>query len=728
MPQLVIVESPGKIKKIGAILGPGYVIKASLGHVRDLPRNSGRRTGSGPRPSGPDTASIGLTLDGTWRPEWSLLDGKRDNVAQLKRLGASGTVWLATDLDREGEAIAWHLLEILGGDPGRFRRVTFAEITEAAIKRAFSDPRTVDMDLVRAYLARRFLDRLVGYTVSPLLSGKLYAGVSAGRVQSAALGILADRDEKIRIFQAQAYYGVDLPIPVADAAPEAPQPVAQLVDAKGAAARFETRAAADGEVALTATGPLRVKSVEETPQVQNPKPPFTTSTLQQAASSRFKMKVADTMSTAQKLYEAGAITYMRSDAVFLAPESVAAARATLENIFGPSVLPDTAPSYKGRAGAQEAHEAIRPTDPARSQEDYKLEGDQAKLYALIRARLLASQMKPAVFRRTDWTIEGGPYPNGAAARRFAVRGRVVVDPGWHRVLPPPRGSDEPPVLPAVTEGAYPAWGAGELAAEVAESWTQAPKRYTEAALVAELENKGVGRPSTYAATLAKIQDRGYVFIDAKRVFVVTPFGRVVDACVKRGFPKVRDVTYTSALETQLDEIAAGSERYTVLLDGFWAQLSAELEHAQSDTGLTAPSRPVIQGAQCPKCSGQVWAWIRKGVFLAACRSKACAVEQPFEWTPKRPSRKTRKGESAEKREAEEAAAEQRGAGRCPLCKGAIQRWRAPKFGTLEACGAWPACSHLAFAAEKAKKTAAGQRTGAPKRRAATPRRSTTGSR
>ena len=293
MPELVVVESPGKIKKIGAILGPRYVVKASLGHVRDLPRSSGRRTGSSPRPSGVDTASIGLTLDGTWRPEWSILEGKRENVAQLKRLGSSGTVWLATDLDREGEAIAWHLLELLGGDPQRFRRVTFSEITEDAVKRAFSAPRTVDMELVRAYLARRFLDRLVGYTVSPLLSGKLYAGVSAGRVQSAALGILADRDEKIRVFRAHAYYGVDLPIAVPDAAADAPQPVAQLVDKNGAAARFEDRAAADGEVALTATGPIRVISAEETPQIQNPKPPFTTSTLQQAASSRFKMKVAD---------------------------------------------------------------------------------------------------------------------------------------------------------------------------------------------------------------------------------------------------------------------------------------------------------------------------------------------------------------------------------------------------------------------------------------------------
>ena len=722
MPELVVVESPGKIKKIGAILGPRYVVKASLGHVRDLPRNSGRRTGSSPRPSGVDTASIGLTLDGTWRPEWSILEGKRDAVAQLKRLGSSGTVWLATDLDREGEAIAWHLLEILGGDPQRFRRVTFSEITEDAVKRAFSAPRTLDMELVRAYLARRFLDRLVGYTVSPLLSGKLYAGVSAGRVQSAALGILADRDDEIRVFRAQAYYGVDLPIAVPDAAADAPQPVAQLVDKNGAAARFEDRASADAEVALTATGPIRVISAEETPQIQNPKPPFTTSTLQQAASSRFKMKVADTMTVAQKLYEAGAITYMRSDAVFLAPESVAAARATLETLFGPSVLPESAPSYKGRAGAQEAHEAIRPTDPARSQQDYGLEGDQAKVYALIRARLLASQMKPAVFRRTDWTLEGGPYPSGNAARRFVVRGRVVVDPGWHRVLPPPRGSDEPPVLPPASDGAYPSWAPGELQAEVAESWTKAPKRYTEAALVAELEAKGVGRPSTYAATLAKIQDRGYVFIDSKRVFIVTPFGRVVDACVKRGFPKVRDVTYTSALEDQLDGIAAGSARYTVLLDGFWAQLSTELDHAQADTGLTAPARPVIEGARCPKCSGQVWAWIRKGVFLAACRSKACVVEQPFEWNPKRASRKARKGESTEKREAEEAAAEQRGAGRCPVCKGAIQRWRAAKFGTLEACGAWPVCGHMAFTPEGTKPAAARDRRTAPKKRASTSRR------
>ena len=290
MAELVIVESPGKIKKIGAILGSGYRVRASLGHVRDLPVSGGRGNG------GYGSGDIGLSLDGHWRPTWAVLEGKRRTVTELKRDGASGVVWLATDLDREGEAIAWHLLELLGGDPGRFRRVTFAEITADAVRSAFASPRRLDMPLVEAYLARRFLDRLVGYTVSPLLGSKFYAGVSAGRVQSAALGILADRDEEVRVFCAEAYYGVDLPLPMAG---DGPQPVAELADASGNAVRFADRAEANACVRAVAAGPVRLVSVESTPQSVGPKPPFTTSSLQQAASSRFKMAVGDTMSVAQ---------------------------------------------------------------------------------------------------------------------------------------------------------------------------------------------------------------------------------------------------------------------------------------------------------------------------------------------------------------------------------------------------------------------------------------------
>ena len=685
MAELVIVESPGKIKKIGKILGPGYNVQASLGHVRDLPMSSGRR----PEGERSFEQSVGLTFDGTWTPTWELMSTKRANVSKLRSLGARGTVWLATDLDREGEAIAWHLREILGGDPARFRRVTFSEITEASIRKAFADPRMLDMELVHAYLGRRFLDRVVGYTVSPLLSKKLYAGVSAGRVQSAALGILVDRDEEIRVFRAKPFFGVEVPIPVEGGGD---QPVAQVVDADGSVVRYDSRQEAQAAAQALEGSLLSVTDVESSRQIQNPKPPFTTSTLQQAASSMLKMSVADTMAVAQKLYEAGAITYMRSDAVFLAPESIAAARAYLQEALGPDSVPGTAPTYTAKAGAQEAHEAIRPSDPSRSQQDLDLEGQESVLYALIRARLLASQMNPAVIERTTWRLEGGP----GGRIPLVAKGRVLLDPGWQAVLPPV-SADEAPILPALSDdpAAYPAWGPGAFGVDVAESWTKPPKRYTEAALVAELEAKGVGRPSTYAATLEKLLQRGYVFLD-KRLFIVAPFGRLVDSHLRRNFPGVRDVQYTSEMEKLLDRVAQGSVPYTRLLDHYWEGLSAELGQAQGDPALVAAPRPVVEGMKCPKCDWGMFAWIRKGVLKAVCRSKRCGLEEVYDWSPKRVSRRKKKKESADAAAAEDAAAEQRAGGRCPACSGVIQRWRAKSVGYLELCGQWPLCGHLAY--------------------------------
>ena len=725
MPELVIVESPGKIRKIGKILGDRYVVKASLGHVRDLPKTS-TRSRDGVEP--PLEESVGLTFDGRWIPTWELMASKKSNVSEIKKLGARGTVWLATDLDREGEAIAWHLREILGGEPGRFRRVTFSEITEGAVRAAFEQPRSLDMDLVSAYLARRFLDRVVGYTVSPLLSSKLYAGVSAGRVQSAALGILADRDEQIRVFEAKPFFGVGVVLPVGD--PEGDRPVAEVLDSAGGVARYATRGQAVAVLEDLRSSTLELISVESSRQVQKPKPPFTTSSLQQMASSMLKFSVAKTMEVAQKLYEAGAITYMRSDAVFLAPESIAAARAYLEQVLGADSMPAEAPSYVAKAGAQEAHEAIRPSDPAKSGPGLGLVDDQAKLYALIRARLLASQMKSAVFERTDWALRGG-----AGGRvPLVARGRVVLDAGWQAVLPPVSAGDEPPVLPAVEEP-FPVWRAGEFTPELQESFTKPSKRYTEAALVAELESKGVGRPSTYAATLEKLVDRGYVFLD-KRLFVVSPFGRVVDAHLRRNFGAVRDVEYTSKMETLLDRIAAGRMDFRRLLDHYWEGLSAELDAAGADPALVPTPRPVVEGMSCPKCSTGVYAWVRKGVLKAVCRSKKCGFEEVFDWAPKKVSRRRKEKESADNAAVEDAAAEQRASGRCPRCSGGLQRWKAKAAGVIDLCAQWPACDHLQFAGGaraggKSPKSAKGGKTGSgrgPSRRGSSRKTSSGGRR
>ena len=305
------------------------------------------------------------------------------------------------------------------------------------------------------------------------------------------------------------------------------------------------------------------------------------------------------MAVAQKLYEAGLITYMRSDAVFVAPEAVASARSYLEQAFGPAVLPEKPPSYSGKEGAQEAHEAVRPSDVFRDLSDAGLDAQQGALYNLILRRFLASQMKPAVIQRTDWRLSGGPE----ADRVLGVRGRVVLDPGWQAVLPPPSSGDDPPVLPAVEDGAYPVWPAGSFSAELAEGWTKPPKRYTEAALIADLEAKGVGRPSTYAATLEKLLQRGYAFID-KRLFFTTPFGRIVDGHLRRNFPRVRDVTYTSTMEEQLDLVAAGSRRYTELLDIYWDGLQRELAAAQADPQPPGPAAAVRARRRLPEVLGR----------------------------------------------------------------------------------------------------------------------------
>ena len=702
MPDLVIVESPGKTRKINDILGRGFVVRASFGHVRDLPQPPSKRSGAsaGNARSRPrQQVSLGLDVDAGWKPTWEVIDTKAKVVRELQGLGRNGTVYLATDLDREGEAIAWHLRELLGGSEERFRRVTFSEITPAAVQAAFERPRGIDYDLVHAQQARRFLDRVVGFTVSPLLSRRLRAGLSAGRVQSAALRILAERDEKIRVFTPVEFFGVDFALSIDDGEPV----TAQVVDADGNVARFDQRSDAEALAAHLASVAVTLDDVVTVDASQNPKPPFTTSTLQQAASSLLKLSVSDTMAIAQKLYEAGRITYMRSDAVFVAPEAQAAAREWLTAAFGEGAVPDQAPQYKSKAGAQEAHEAIRPTNPAAGPEG--LEPEQAKVYDLVRRRLLASQMTPARIRRTTWKLSA-PGVSGAAPVRLAATGRVVVDPGFHRVLPPASAADEPPAVPDLAAGTV--WAPGSAAAEVSSSWTKPPPRYTEASLVAELESAGVGRPSTYANTLKTLVDRLYVLLDG-RVFVVTPLGRLVCARLSRHFPKVTDVGFTAALEKSLDEVAAGRAGMHGLLDAFYGELKGELAGAERDADFVSP-KPTLVEWPCPSCGQGCAVLLERGQLVVACRTCPDPVE--LSWAPKKARRRAARSESAEKAVSEQAAADQRMQARCPACGGAQQRWKMSVGGYLHLCAAWPACGGAVVEAGRAS----GTRARAPARR------------
>ena len=422
-PSLVIVESPGKTRKINGFLGRGYLVRASLGHVRDLPDGRGSRPAPGrgrqPQASAPRGSGLGIDIPAGWRPVWAVPPDKARTVSELRRAGSAGVVYLATDLDREGEAIAWHLAELLGGGADRFRRVTFTEITEAAVRAAFEAPRRLDMDLVRAQLARRFLDRVVGFELSPLLCRRLRARLSAGRVQSAALQLLVARDDQIRVFSAAPFHTLVVRLPLAEGAVFE----ARVVDSEGGVRRFDGSGEADRLVATLRGAAYEVVSLEVADQTQRPRPPFVTSTVQQAGSSRLGMSVSETMAAAQALYEAGLITYMRTDAQSVAPEAADAAREWIAAAFGPSALPAKRPTYAARAGAQEAHEAIRPTVPGSVVVPPEAGAPAAALYDLIRRRFLASQMAPARLRRLTWKLSASTAPDVP----LAAVGRQLVD-------------------------------------------------------------------------------------------------------------------------------------------------------------------------------------------------------------------------------------------------------------------------------------------------------------
>ena len=558
---LVVVESPAKCRTIQKYLGPSYVVQASLGHVRDLPAKGQR--------GGPWEELPGLDPENGWAARWEVLDGKRDTVARLKKLaGRTRVVVLATDQDREGEAIAWHLCELLGGRRERFRRVTFNEITRSAIERAFARPRRIDGRLVDAQNARRFLDRVVGYRVSPLLGRRLGAGLSAGRVQSPALRLVVEREREIQAFKPQAYWEVV----VAARSADGDLVEFEVVDGNGSAAglasgdralRFREEAAASRAVEqVRAAGRVVVGSVRSAEEVRKPPAPFTTSTLQQAASARLKLGVAETMEVAQKLYEAGRITYMRTDSTALSAEAVEALRGEIAAKWGEEALPPGPVAHASAAQAQEAHEAIRPADVTRCVAG---ESDVTeRVYDLVRRRALASQMSDVVLRRTRVGAE-------SAGVGLRARGTVVARSGWYAAWPP---DEEERLLPPIEEG-------DEMVVETVRSVrkrTKAPKHFTEASLVRELEKRGIGRPSTYAATLKTLALREYV-VARRRDLLATEKGCSVVDWLGRAFPELLDYGFTARLEEQLDRIAAGGADWKRLLDVFDSELRKRLSAA-----------------------------------------------------------------------------------------------------------------------------------------------------
>ena len=634
---LVIVESPAKAKTINKYLGSDYEVLASYGHVRDLPSKDGS-----------------VLPDDDFSMHWEADAKGAKRLSEIAEAAKrADRVILATDPDREGEAISWHVLEVLNKKKAlkdtHVERVTFNAITKSAVLEAMANPRQLDMELVEAYLARRALDYLVGFTLSPVLWRKLPGARSAGRVQSVALRIVVDREMEIEKFKPQEYWSIE-----ADLNADSPPFTARLVKHAGKRIQrldIKDEATASAARAAIDAGDFTIRSVEKKPVRRNPAPPFTTSTLQQEAARKLGFSAQRTMQAAQKLYEGvdetgGLITYMRTDGVQTTPEGIAQAREVIGKEFGPAFVPQEPRYYKTKAkNAQEAHEAIRPTNIARHPDSVRLDSDLQRLYELIWKRMVASQMEAARLDRTTVEIE---TPDGQTGLR--ATGQVVTFDGFLAVYEEGRdekqkgaegeeGDDDTSRLPALKEGAK----AQVDAIRTDQHFTEPPPRYSEATLVKKLEELGIGRPSTYASTLSTLRDREYVRVDKNR-FYPEDKGRLVTAFLEQFFKKWVEYDFTAALETQLDEVSAGQLDWKVLLRQFWQDFHAATQAAgELRTTAILDALNESLGAhifpdkgdgtdprECPLChQGQLsLKTSRFGAFIGCSRYPDCKYTRP----------------------------------------------------------------------------------------------------
>ena len=690
---LVIVESPAKARTINRYLGPEYLVKSSVGHIRDLPvgGKAGARGRAAPggrkAPARTSPAErqrqarrqlvrrMGVDPDNGWPATYEVLPGKEKVVGELKRLaGKAGPVFLATDLDREGEAIAWHLKQEMGGDPARFRRVVFNEITRNAIREAFAHPKEIDENRVNAQQARRFLDRVVGFEVSPLLWAKVARGLSAGRVQSVAVRLVVEREREIRAFQPEEYWEVFADLTRSGGRDRCRF---QVVRADGEAFRPRSRQEAHDALARLGAVGFTVAKVENKPTAARPGAPFITSTLQQAASVRFGFGVRKTMTVAQRLYEGGHITYMRTDATSLSREAVTGVRAWIDSTFGSKYLPGRPNVYASKAGAQEAHEAIRPTEVAATPETLAgADADARRLYDLIRRQFIACQMTPAEYLSTTVTVEAGPFD-------LRVRGRVLRFDGFTRVLPPASRKGD------LTE--VPAYAAGEkldcAKVEPVQHFTKPPPRYSEASLVRELEKRGIGRPSTYASIISTIQDRGYVSLK-KRRFYAEKIGELVTDRLVESFADLLDYSFTAGMEQDLDQIASGGREWIGVLDSFYRDFSGKLEAAARPDGMR-PNTPTATGIACTACGRPMQ--IRSastGVFLGCSGYGLPPKERCKQTVDLTPADEAADADRDDEGESRLLRAKRR----CPTCGTAMDSYVVDARRKLHVCGKHPYCA------------------------------------
>ncbi|MDR2687705.1 MAG: type I DNA topoisomerase [Oscillospiraceae bacterium] len=658
MLNLLIVESPSKIKSIQKYLGADFVVASSKGHVRDLP-----------------ASRLAVDVKKDFEPSYTVMKDKEKVVKDLQsKAAASDNIYLATDPDREGEAISWHLATLLGLDLKQANRVTFNEITKTGVQKGMARPRKVDIDLVNAQQARRILDRLVGYKLSPFVSQKIRRGLSAGRVQSVAVRLIADREQEVRAFVPEEYWTIDAKL--LNSARK--NLTAQFAGDQRGKIPLKNKEQADGILARLRNAEFRVASIKKGSRKKNPAPPFNTSTLQQEASRRLGFQAQRTMKTAQELYEGvdvpgygatGLITYMRTDSLRISDEARAAANEHIAAAYGKNYLPAQPRVYKTRAGAQDGHEAIRPVMPSLTPAQLKgsLSPDQQKLYDLIWKRFLASQMASCLQDTVKATILAANPEDKRQGKHFVFNasGYSVKFDGFTRLYTASTDDEDEEggeKLPELKEGEL--LGLKELVS--AQHYTQPPPRYTEASLIKALEESGVGRPSTYATIISTILQRGYVTRQQKQL-LPTELGEATVRLLKERFPNIVNVKFTAQMETQLDEVGRGKTDYVAVLRDFYGDFEKTLTRAKAEMeGVKIQLEEDKTDIPCEKCGRMMVVKSgRYGRFLACPGYPACKNAKPL-------VAETKAG--------------------CPVCGQAVVQRKAKKTGRVfYGCSAWPGC-------------------------------------
>ena len=650
---LVIVESPAKAKTIGKYLGPDYQVKASMGHLRDLPKST-----------------LGVDVDGDFTPNYKPIKGKEDIIKDLKTAAkGSQTVYLATDPDREGEAISWHLKYLLELPDEKARRVTFNEITKKVVTDSIQHPRDIAQNLVDAQQARRVLDRIVGYQLSPLLWKKIRRGLSAGRVQSVAMRLVAEREKEIADFVPQEYWTLD-----ASLKNHAGALFTAHYYGKGGK-KYEPSSEGDTQAIMDELRelPFTVSSVKRADKQRSPAPPFTTSTLQQEASRKLNMTPRRTMAIAQQLYEGvditgegtvGLITYMRTDSLRISAEAQAQAKTVICSRYGERYYPASTRAYKTKAGAQDAHEAIRPSDPALTPEQVKgdLTGEQYRLYRLIWSRFLASQMANAVYDSISVEIGAGDHSFRCSASNLKFAGYTAV---YEESRDDDKEEKESP-LPELTEGE----SVTLESFAPAQHFTQPLARYTDATLIRTMEENGIGRPSTYAPTVSTILDREYVIKEGKYLRI-TPLGQVVNDLMCQRFPNIVDVKFTARMEKKLDDVESGDVQWKDLIRQFYVPFHENLEQVEKDMeGVYLKVPDEVTEEKCDLCGrNMVIKSGRFGRFLACPGYPECKFTKPL--VVEMP-------------------------GRCPKCGGRILKKTSRNGYTYYGCDKFPTCDFMTW--------------------------------